>query len=131
MLCHHANGWRSKFARLTPNVANTLDADVRPLFCHCVGFVSGRRVIPLYRIPASLTLGDGGEVFFLGLIDTVGFASATLESFDPLQEGLFEFNVDDIVTASAIIPEPGTMALFGLGVLGMAVARRRANLASA
>ena len=75
------------------------------------------------------TLGDGGEVFFLGLIDTVGFTSAMLESFDPLQEGLFEFNVDDIVTAAAV-PEPGTMALFGLGVLGMAVARRRANPAS-
>lgn len=75
-------------------------------------------------------LPDEGEAFFIGLIDTDGFTSAEfLSNF----LGTSEFNIDDIdpepfdTPPPTGVPEPGTMALFGLGVLGMAAARRRAN----
>ena len=86
---------------------------------------------------------DEGEAYFIGLIDTVGFTSAEFTS--PTFE-TSEFNVDDITIAAPCIassvaiacsspvtgvPEPGTMALFGLGVLAMGVARRRAERVSA
>jgi hypothetical protein len=80
------------------------------------------------------TLSDGGDVFFLGIIDTIGFTTATLASFDPQQQGFFSYTIDDIVSASAsasAIPEPGMLALFGLAMMGIAVARRRAIPASA
>ena len=83
---------------------------------------------------AEATLGDGGDVFFLGIIDTVGFTSATLTSFDPQQQGFFSYTIDDIVSASAsasAIPEPGMLELFGRALMGIAVARRRAITASA
>ncbi len=94
------------------------------------------------------TLGDGGIVYFIGLIDDDGFTTATLESFDDV--GFYEYNVDDITIAGEPappvgdppppdgdpgptnpVPEPGTMVLFGLGVLAMGVARRRADRVSA
>ena len=76
------------------------------------------------------TLADGGEVFFLGLIDDApaGHSSARLESFDPTNEGLFLFNVDDItyVEAQEAVPVPalnpasiplllGLMSFVGVG----------------
>jgi hypothetical protein len=76
-------------------------------------------------------LADGGEAFFLGLTEpnaTLAFSSAVLASLDPLQQGLFIFTLDDITTVaapSAVIPEPGTCGLLGVGLVGLVVWRRR------
>lgn len=59
------------------------------------------------------TLGDGGFVYFLGLVSTSTFSSATI-AFANDGEVNFAFNVDDITT----VPESGTLALLGLGILG-------------
>lgn len=67
-------------------------------------------------------LPDGGEVFFLGLINTNGFTMADLTTFCC---GFFEFNVDDIqfstfATPPPIgtgIPEPAHLSLFALALL--------------
>lgn len=67
-------------------------------------------------------LGDGGEAFFLGLLEPTGFTMAELISFDPQGLGLFEFTVDDITTAT---PEPSTLLLFASGLLGVAAWGRR------
>ena len=66
-------------------------------------------------------LADGGEVFFLGLIDTDGFTSAELSSACC---GFFEFNLDDIqfstfgpAPATNNVPEPTTLSLIFLSLL--------------
>lgn len=67
------------------------------------------------------TLGDGGIVYFVGLISDTLFSSATLEFADDAEIN-FVYNVDDIVTA---IPEPGTFVLLGAALLGLTVMGRR------
>jgi len=71
------------------------------------------------------TLPDGGQVFFLGLVDLdQAFTSATFAS--GLQGGDFLFNIDDIRTASATasVPEPSSMLLLSVGVIGAGLLRR-------
>jgi hypothetical protein len=71
------------------------------------------------------TLSDGTRVYFLGLVDSVSsFTSASLRT-DQNGIGAFLWNVDDIVTATAV-PEPDKLALLaaGLGML-VAIGRRK------
>ena len=68
-----------------------------------------------------------GTVYFLGLVDDTGnFSTASIGSFcSPC--GSFLFNIDDIVTARDRVqgaPEPGTLALLGLGIIGLSLRRR-------
>lgn len=63
------------------------------------------------------TLRDGGNVFFLGIIDTAGFSNAQLFSFGDPTDPFFGFNIDDITTVA--VPVPATFALLGLGVLAI------------
>lgn len=69
------------------------------------------------------TLGDGGQVIFLGLTSTAGFSSATITLNSSAGE---LWNLDDITTAAGTgtgtgggtpgMPEPGTLALFAIGL---------------
>ncbi len=71
------------------------------------------------------TLADGSDVYFLGLTDDMtAFSTVSISAIDC--GGCFLFNVDDITTvaASAPIPEPTTMLLFGSGLLGLVGYRR-------
>ena len=74
-------------------------------------------------------LADGTEVFFLGIVDAAAtFSSASVVTSNG-GNGYFLWNADDIVTAvarQAGVPEPGSLGLLGLGLLGLAVGRRRA-----
>jgi hypothetical protein len=70
------------------------------------------------------TLGDGGQVIFLGITSTTSFSSAML-SLDKSAGELW--NVDDITTAAGgggttTVPEPSTLALMAVG---LAVCARR------
>lgn len=62
------------------------------------------------------TLADGGDVFFLGLIDPNGFSNARLNSFGDPDDPFFAFNIDDITTVSAV-PEPGAFLLLSVSFL--------------
>lgn len=71
---------------------------------------------------------SGGQIFFLGLIDTDGFTTAGLSSFAES----YVFNVDDIYTAvfseqGTAVPEPTTLALCATGAIGLIAWRRRAS----
>jgi hypothetical protein len=68
---------------------------------------------------AAQILVDGGEVFFLGLIDSAGFSSATIAS---VCCGFFEFTLDDIQYAtfsgpSTAVPAPATWPLLLIALL--------------
>jgi len=71
-----------------------------------------------------LTLADGGELFFLGLIDTAGFSSVRLNSFGDPGNPFFAFNVDDLSYVNRV-PEPADSTLLLLGLLAMAGTQRR------
>jgi hypothetical protein len=71
--------------------------------------ISGGGIAVLNSDTPDSVFTDGGEAYFMGIIaDTPGesFSSVTLESFDPLQELLFLFNVDDVVTYTAPASQP-------------------------
>jgi hypothetical protein len=63
------------------------------------------------------TLGDGGQVIFLGIASNSDFSSATI-TLDPSAGELW--NVDDITTAAGSIgtprPEPDTFSLLAIGL---------------
>lgn len=63
------------------------------------------------------TLGDGGQVIFLGIASNTDFSSATV-TLDPSAGELW--NVDDISTAAgpigAPMPEPDTFSLLAVGL---------------
>lgn len=69
-------------------------------------------------------LGDGGEAFFIGLIDTDGFDFAALST---LCCGFFEFTIDNIILASfpasappqsVAAPAPWALMLLALPAIG-------------
>ena len=71
-----------------------------------------------------LTLGDGGEAFFLGIIEpdlTMPFSSASLST---IGGGFFTYTVDDIITGQPV-PEPGTLALLCASVIGLFIGHKR------
>jgi hypothetical protein len=78
----------------------------------------------------SQTLSDGGQVFFLGVIDSGGFTTA---SFASIAGSGAPFNVDDIVSNGlpidgAPVPEPASLLLLGSGLVGLVARRRRARV---
>jgi len=107
---------------ITPNV----DPDV-DIFDNDLALVVGgtEALLTLADVQTSFTLSDGSDVYFLGIVDTMStFTSASIVT-DSYALGAIFFNVDDIVTAVAQVPEPGTLAIFGLGLAGLGLARRR------
>ncbi len=72
------------------------------------------------------TLADGTSVYFLGIVDAMAtFTSASITTSHDGEAGYFLWNVDDMVTAVAQVPEPETwaMLLAGLGLLGLRLSR--------
>jgi hypothetical protein len=67
-------------------------------------------------------------VLFWGLIDTINPISSV--AFGNTNPGTDFFAFDDMIIGSAkqVIPEPGSLALLGLGLAGLATVRRRKSL---
>lgn len=65
---------------------------------------------------------DTGTFVFDGLISTTPFTSVTLASTNAL---LGSFNIPEIEFLAQAVPEPGSVALLGLGAAIMALARKR------
>jgi hypothetical protein len=71
---------------------------------------------------------SGGGSGFLGIVDSVAFSS--IEFGSELTGGIGaspsgeQFAVDNVRLANGV-PEPGALALLGLGLAGLAASRRR------
>ena len=74
----------------------------------------------------TLLSDDESYAYFLGIYDdTNTFTEASLTAADDAI-GAILYNIDDIILAQEhTVPEPGTLALFGLGLAGLGFARRR------
>lgn len=81
--------------------------------------------------------GPGGGTDFESAALIAGWASSLLTSLDfsgikPADGNSWGFSLDNINVNSEIsqrVPEPGTLAIFGLGLLGLGLARRRRKAA--
>ncbi len=92
-----------------------LDGDVQLSF--------GGETVSLVAADTEFDFGLDGSAWFLGILSDTPFTSATLLSPGPPS---FFFNVDSIITVSAV-PEPSTMILFpALACLGWRFHRRPA-----
>lgn len=68
------------------------------------------------------TFGAGSNGSFAGVEFLSGFDRIVIDTFGPVNGA---FGIDNLRFESNSVPEPGTLTLFGLGLLGFVAARRR------
>ena len=92
-----------------------------PLFTNDIELVTGAGSAFNSDV-VDVAFGDGGLAYYIGLVSDQSFTTASIQ-FDPLAEGASLYSVDDITTA--VVPLPGALWLFGSGLAGLLISRRK------
>jgi hypothetical protein len=93
------------------------------------GYLSGGGTVSTSVVPDFIQDGPGGAADFQTFVLPASFTNLTKVEFAGAGPSLNYYTLDNIRFETAEVPEPASLALFGLGGLGLVAAHRRRRVA--
>lgn len=95
-----------------------------PVFDGDILLVTSQGTAAISSTP-QFTLADGGAAYFIGFSSDVEVDGVQLRYGSNTPSGSFFFVIDDVTRSIRAVPEPGSLAILGTGVIALALASSR------